>query len=73
MNTRGSQGDETERDLQKELTELEWFASQRDLTPQEKNRLQTLRRERDLIKESAGEQITHTGGVIPAVDGDDSP
>jgi hypothetical protein len=73
MNPRGPQGDETERDLQKELTELEWFASQRELTPQEKSRLQILHQQRAPIKASAVEEITQTEGVIPAVDGDDSP
>ena len=73
MNETPQEGGETKRDLQQEITELEWFASQRDLTQAEAQRLHELQGQSGAILNAAIEQVVVANDGNKVVDGDDSP
>lgn len=73
MSNSGQEPIETPRDQQEELTELEYFDSQRPLTPAEQQRLNELRQNAGSIVASAVQQVGHANPGSPVVSGDDSP
>ncbi len=64
---------ETNRDLQQELTELEYFATQRKLTSDEQKRLHELHKIRDQIAEKNLQEASKKTSDMPVVSSDDSP
>ncbi len=64
---------DTPGDLQEELTELEYFASQRQLEAAESRRLDELHRMSGQIANQAVRDAARVVPGSPAVSGDDSP
>lgn len=69
----GNSIEPTDRDLQTELTELEYRASQGPLNSEEQTRLEQLRRKRGSIAASAQNYIGRAEDAGNTVSGDDSP
>jgi hypothetical protein len=64
---------ETERDLQQELTELEYRASQGQLNADDAQRLKELQEQRGEIAGSVHDYAGHATDAGNTVSGDDSP
>lgn len=73
MNNFPEQVGSDQHDLDDELTRLEWQASQRSLTQQETERLNTLRQQKTELRKDIKTRVEPPHPGNPVISGDDSP